>query len=113
MNAEPLADFKLLAEELDEECARELAACFLDDSAVELAGADEAIVQKDADKLKAHAHGLKGACRTIKAPRSEQTASELEAAAISNDWTAVESVRATFQQDYDALCNYVRVYLES
>lgn len=108
---EPLADFKLLAEELDEDCARELAGCFLEDTAVELAGVDEAIGAKDAEKLKAHAHGLKGACRTIKAARSEQTASDLEMAAISNDWSAVASQRSQFQKDYDELCEYVKTYL--
>ncbi len=112
MDAEPLADFKLLAEELDEDCARELAACFLDDGAVELAALDEAIAEKNPEGVKGHAHGLKGACRTIKAPKAEQTATDLETAAMNNDWSAVDTQRGAFQQDYDALCAYVRAYLE-
>lgn len=106
-----LADFKELEEELDAECARELAGAFLEDSANELAAIDAAIASQDASELKAHAHGLKGCCRTIKAPRAEQLATDLEMAAIDKNWPTVETIRPNLQAAYDELCDFVLEYL--
>lgn len=111
MTTEQLADFQTLAEELDEECARELAASFLEDSITELSGVDSGITAKDSDKVRMHAHGLKGCCRTIKAPRGEEVASDLEFAAIEKDWSKVESLRNRFQQEYEMLAEFVQEYL--
>lgn len=107
----PVADLKSLEEELDEECARELAGAFLEDSAASMSGIDAAIAGKDAGELKAHAHGLKGCCRTIKAADAEQICTNLESAAIAQDWARIETVRQQLTPAYEEVCDYIITYL--
>lgn len=107
----PAADLKSLEEELDEECARELAAAFLEDSASAVSGIDEAIATQNPFDLKAHAHGLKGCCRTIKAADAEQLCTDLETAAINQDWLQIASIRPQLATKYDELCSFIHSYL--
>lgn len=107
----PAADLQSLAEELDEECARELAAAFLEDSATAITGIDAAISTQNADELKAHAHGLKGCCRTIKAAAAEQVCTEFENAAINKDWAQVNLILPRLAAAYREVCIYIKTYL--
>jgi HPt (histidine-containing phosphotransfer) domain-containing protein len=107
----PVADIKSLEEELDEECARELSAAFLEDSATSVSGIDAAIAAQDFNDLKAHAHGLKGCCRTIKAPLAEQLCTDLETAAVNHDWNQVASLRPQLAAAYEELCAFIHSYL--
>lgn len=107
----PVADLKSLAEELDEECARELAAAFLEDSATSVTGIDAAIASQNASELKAHAHGLKGCCRTIKAADAEQICTDLETAAVNQDWSQAANLRPLLSTAYEELCAYIHTYL--
>ena len=109
----PVADLKALAEELDEDCARELAGAFLEDAAIAMAGIDEAIQSRNANDLKAQSHGLKGCCRTIKAALAEQVSSEMESAAIAQDWDKVSSIHPQLKAMYDQVCNYIQSYLQA
>jgi len=107
----PVADLKALEEELDEECARELAGAFLEDAATAMSGIQNALSEKNAADLKAHAHGLKGCCRTIKAPAAEQVCTDLEMAAANEDWTKVESLCPQLTVVYEQVCNFIHSYL--
>lgn len=111
--AKVVADLKALAEELDEECARELAGAFLEDSANEMSAVDSCIASQDAAELKAHAHALKGCCRTIKAEDAEAVCTDLEMAAINADWAKISSLRPELQKHYDELCEFIQNYLAS
>ncbi len=107
----PAADLQSLAEELDEECARELAAAFLEDSASSITGIDAALSSQNTEDLKAHAHGLKGCCRTIKASGAEQACADLETAAINQDWAQVAAVLPRLAAAYKEVCIYIKSYL--
>lgn len=107
----PVADLKTLEEELDAECARELAAAFLEDSATAVSGIQAAIAARDLEELKAHAHGLKGCCRTIKANDAEQLSTDLESAAISQDWAKVAAILPQLAGKYHELCAYIKSYI--
>jgi HPt (histidine-containing phosphotransfer) domain-containing protein len=107
----PVADLKALEEELDEECARELAAAFLEDSATSMSGIAAAIGNHDSVELKSHAHGLKGCCRTIKAARAEQVCTELESAAIAQDWEKITPLLSQLNVAYVQVCHFINGYL--
>ncbi len=107
----PVADIKSLEEELDEECARELSAAFLEDSATAVSGIDAAIAAQDLSELKAHAHGLKGCCRTIKAPVAEQLCTDMETAAVNQDWAEIAALRPRLGAAYEELCAFINGYL--
>lgn len=111
MVASVVADLKALEEELDEECARELAGAFLEDAANELSAVDQCIASQDASELKAHAHALKGCCRTIKAEDAEAVCTEFESAAIAADWAKISSLRPLLQTRYEELCAFLHSYL--
>ncbi len=111
MVANVVADLKALEEELDEECARELAGAFLEDAANEMAAVDQCIASQNAGELKAHAHALKGCCRTIKAEDAEAVCTDLESAAIGADWGKITSLRPLLQKHYDELCAFIHGYL--
>ncbi len=113
MVASVVADLKALAEELDEECARELAGAFLEDAANEMSAVDQCIASQNAGELKAHAHALKGCCRTIKAEDAEAVCTEFESAAIAADWGKISSLRPLLQMRYDELCAFIHGYLGS
>ena len=106
-----VADLKSLAEELDEECARELAAAFLEDSSTAVAGIQESIKARNFNELKAHAHALKGCCRTIKAAAAEQLSTDLETAAASGQWQQVADLLPKLASSYNELCAYINSYL--
>ncbi len=109
----PVADIKSLEEELDEECARELAGAFLEDAATAVAGIDSAISAQNIADLKAHAHGLKGCCRTIKAPDAEQMCTDMESAAVNQDWNEIAALHPKLLGAYDELCSFIHSYLGS
>ncbi len=108
----PIADLDALAAELDEECARELAAAFLEDSGPAVAGIRSAIESEDAACLKMHAHALKGCCRTIKALDAEQVCSELEKMAGADVWHDAATLQSRLMHTYEELCAFVLDYLE-
>lgn len=105
------ADLKLLEEELDAECARELAAAFLEDAATAVAGIQNAIRDRKLEELKVHAHGLKGCCRTIKANEAEGLSTDLESAAIAQDWQRVAAVLPQLAAKYHELRAYIEGYI--
>lgn len=107
----PVADLAALAEELDEECARELAAAFLEDSSGAVSGIQAAIVARNFADLKAHAHALKGCCRTIKALSAEQLCTDLETAAANQQWPAVGELLPKLASAYNEVCAYINGYL--
>lgn len=107
----PVADLKSLEEELDEECARELAAAFLEDSSTAVSGIQESIKARNFTDLKAHAHALKGCCRTIKAADAEQLCTDLETAAVSQQWPQVGELLPKLATSYNELCAYINSYL--
>ena len=109
--AQVVADIKALEEELDEECARELAGAFLEDAAGEMVAVDQSIAANNADELKAHAHALNGCCRTLKAPDAEAVCTDLEMAAIEGDWAKIAAIRPVLQKHYDEVCAYIHSYL--
>ncbi|MBX9687862.1 MAG: Hpt domain-containing protein [Candidatus Obscuribacterales bacterium] len=106
-----VADLKTLEEELDEECARELAAAFLEDAAAAVSGIQAAISARNFEELKVHAHALKGCCRTIKAADAEQLSTELESAAINQSWPEVGNMLPKMAAAYNALCAFINSYL--
>lgn len=107
----PVADLKALEEELDEECARELAAAFLEDSSTAVAGIQESIKARNFAELKQHAHALKGCCRTIKALDAEQLCTDLETAAANQQWQQVGDLLPGLAQSYNELCSFINSYL--
>ncbi len=107
----PVADLKSLEEELDEECARELAGAFLEDSGNAVSGIQEAIKARNFAELKQHAHALKGCCRTIKAITAEQICTELEMAAANQEWSQVGDLLPKIASSYNELCAYINSYL--
>lgn len=109
----PVADLKSLEEELDEECARELAGAFLEDSNTYVQGIQEAIKSRNFADLKHNAHALKGCCRTIKAPTAEQLCTELEIAAANQAWPQVGDLLPKIASSYNELCAFINSYLGS
>ncbi len=107
----PVADLKALEEELDEECARELAGAFLEDAGAAMSGIQTALGEKNAADLKAHVHGLKGCCRTIKAAAAEQVCTDLEMAAAGGDWAKIESLCPQLSTVYEQVCTFIHSYL--
>ncbi|HEY9791955.1 MAG TPA: Hpt domain-containing protein [Candidatus Obscuribacterales bacterium] len=108
---QPLFDYASLEEDLDAECAAELAKSFLEDATQVVERLAQAVSSKDKEAVRANAHKLRGACRSINALPVERESSALEDAAVSGDWTRIESCFSSVRPLYETLVKEIQNYL--
>jgi HPt (histidine-containing phosphotransfer) domain-containing protein len=108
---QPLFDYASLEEDLDAECAAELAKAFLDDASQVVDRLAQAVSGKDQEAVRSNAHKLRGACRSINAVPVERETSVLEDAAVQGDWTRIQSCYLSVRPLYDALVKEIQNYL--
>jgi HPt (histidine-containing phosphotransfer) domain-containing protein len=111
-NNQPLFDHAQLEEGLDAECAAELSQCFLDDTGAIMELMQEAVAAKNTEAVRASAHKLRGACRSINAQLVENESSALEDAANDGNWEGITAYYGPLKSLYAALCSEISAYLK-
>jgi HPt (histidine-containing phosphotransfer) domain-containing protein len=106
-----LFDYSTLEEELDADCAAELARSFMEDGTDVMTRLIAAVESKDQEGVRSNAHKLRGACRSINAAKVESQTSQLEDAAVAGDWDRIHSTYSNVRPLYDALCAEITAYL--
>jgi HPt (histidine-containing phosphotransfer) domain-containing protein len=106
-----LFDYATLEEELDADCAAELARSFMEDGTDVIGRLSSAVETKDQEGVRSNAHKLRGACRSINAAKVEAETSALEDAAVAGDWDRINGCYSTVRPLYDALCAEITAYL--
>ncbi len=95
----------------DEEFIHEVLQEFLDTSPDLLAKIGEAVAHRDALALRAEAHALKGACRTIGAQELALLGAELEMAGKMGDLRQAEPQLARLKGEFTWLQSNLHLYL--
>ena len=94
-----------VAKEIREELAKEVIAVFLDNVPTKFAELKDALDKGDANRLRGHAHALKGAAMTISAPALKATAHQMEHAAMSCDMKHAATIFSEMAAQFEILKN--------
>ena len=89
----------------DEELAKEVIAVFLDNVPTRFAELKDALDKGDANRLRGHAHAVKGAAMTISAPALKATAHQMEHAAMSCDMEHAATIFPEMAAQFEILKN--------
>ena len=89
----------------DEELAKEVIAVFLDNVPSRFEELKDALDKGDANRLRGHAHALKGAAMTISAPALKATAHQMEHAAMSCDMEHAATIFPEMAAQFEILKN--------
>ncbi|HEY9677467.1 MAG TPA: Hpt domain-containing protein [Drouetiella sp.] len=107
----PPVNIKELEEALEVEGAREIAAGFMEDVANVPSRLTTAIQEKNKNEARSAAHLLKGCCLIIFSKQTAELASDMEKAAIAEDFaqceTLLPSLLASLDETIQCLQNYL------
>lgn len=108
---EMVLDLDELIEEIDLDMVPVVFECFLDDSRDILPLMQDALQQRDSERLRKVAHRIKGCFKSIRVIKGAELAEELEDAARANQLSELPDTLAEFEIEFFRVLNFVRDYL--